>query len=354
MDGDKLYQKRARRALPLLVRQAMARQTITYEDLAMQLEIPNPRNLNYPLGCIGTSLQRLGDDWQQIIPQIQLLVVNKSTRLPGDGVIGFLGFLDDAATLSAADRLNRTKAAQNEVYSYRRWDEVLHALGLQKTSPPVTNEEILTCLATVSYDRDRRREPNNHRRGQFAVGWNDATVRIRGQGYKARTLRSLTWRNLGFRCGQYFGKVPKEKIEEVWTVLTSYFESTRRTEAVMLTEEVYPSSLVEGAKKSVVVNAYERNALARAQCLKVHGTNCAVCGLNFGQRYGPLAENYIHVHHLRPLSEIKTSYTVDPEKDLRPVCPNCHAVIHIDRTKPPLKLDEVRRMLTVRATSGPR
>ena len=353
MAGDKLYQKRARRALPLLVRQARARQPITYERLAVQLDMPNPRNLNYPLGSIGTSLQRLGDDWKQTIPQIQLLGVNKNTGLPGAGVIGFLGFLDDAADLSVAERLKRIEDAQSEVYAYQQWDAVLHALGLKKISPQITSEEILRCLATVSYDRDLRREPNYHRRGQFVVGWNDATVRIQGQGgYKARTLRSLTWRNLGFRCGQYFGEVPKEKIEEVWTVLVSYFECTRGTEAVTLVEEVDPSSLVEGAKTRVVVNAYERNASARAQCLKVHGRNCAVCGLNFGQRYGPLAENYIHVHHLRPLSAIKTSYTVDPEKDLRPVCPNCHAVIHIGRTKPPLTLEEVRCMLAARATIG--
>ena len=352
MAGDKLYQKRARKALPLLVRQARARQPITYEHLAGQLDIPNPRNLNYPLGCVGTSLQQLGDDWKQTIPQIQLLVVNKNTGLPGDGVIGFLGFLNDATALSVADRLKRIKDAQSEVYAYERWDDVLHALGLKKISPPVTREEILRCLATVSYDRDRRRDPNNHRRGQFVVGWNEATLRIRSQGFQARTLRSLTWRNLGFRCGQYFGEVPREKIEEVWTVLVSYFERTRGTEPVALVEEVDSSSLVEGARTRVVVNAYERNASARAKCLEVHGTNCAVCNLNFGQRYGPLAENYIHVHHLRPLSEIGTSYTVDPEKDLRPVCPNCHAVIHIDRTKPPLALEEVSRMLAVRATIG--
>ena len=352
MAGDKLYQKRARRALPLLVRQARAHQLITYEDLAVQLDMPNPRNLNHPLGLIGTSLQRLGDDWQQPVPQIQLLVINKNTRLPGSGVIGFLGFLEDAADLSDAERLKRTKDVQSEVYAYRQWDDVLHALGLERVSPPITNEEILRCLATFSYDHDRRLEPNYHRRGQFVVGWKDATARMQRQGYTAHTLRSLTWRNLGFRCGQYFGESPKEKIEEVWTVLVSCFQRSRGTEAVALVEEVDPSSLVEGAKTRVVVNAYERNASARDQCLKVHGRNCSVCGLNFGRRYGPLAENYIHVHHLRPLSEINTSYTVDPVKDLRPVCPNCHAVIHIDRTKPPLSLEAVRCMLAVRATMG--
>ena len=52
---------------------------------------------------------------------------------------------------------------------------------------------------------------------------------------------------------------------------------------------------------------------------------------------------YIHVHHLRPLSEIKASYVVDPKEDLRPVCPNCHAVIHL--RKPSFTLEEVLAML---------
>jgi predicted HNH restriction endonuclease len=34
---------------------------------------------------------------------------------------------------------------------------------------------------------------------------------------------------------------------------------------------------------------------------------------------------------------------VDPIADLRPVCPNCHAVIH--RANPPYTLDDVRDML---------
>jgi 5-methylcytosine-specific restriction enzyme A len=45
--------------------------------------------------------------------------------------------------------------------------------------------------------------------------------------------------------------------------------------------------------------------------------------------YGKVADGYIHVHHLRPLSEINGEYVVDPVQDLRPVCPNCHAVLHL-------------------------
>ena len=68
-----------------------------------------------------------------------------------------------------------------------------------------------------------------------------------------------------------------------------------------------------------------------------------VCGFNFGKQYGLVAEGYIHVHHLRPLSEIKASHKVDPKEDFSPVCPNCHAVIHLKKT--PFTLEEVRAML---------
>jgi predicted HNH restriction endonuclease len=98
----------------------------------------------------------------------------------------------------------------------------------------------------------------------------------------------------------------------------------------LLPEEVgEPQSLVEGALRQITVNAYERNPVARQKCLAAHGTTCCICGFNFGAVYGPEAEGYIHVHHLRALSEAGGEYEVDPVEDLRPVCPNCHAVLHL-------------------------
>src|SRR5262249_18491079 len=104
--------------------------------------------------------------------------------------------------------------------------------------------------------------------------------------------------------------------------------ATPRVEA--LPDEVdFLAPIWEGAKYQVTVNAYERNPLARARCIAHYGPTCVVCGLNFGAVYGPLAEGFIHVHHVKPLSEVGEEYEVDPEADLRPVCPNCHAVIHL-------------------------
>lgn len=341
MDGDDLYQRRARAALPLLVRQAKARMPITYGSLAKELGMENPRNLNYPLGCIGRSLQRLSEQWNQPIPELQTLVINKHTKIPSSGSDKFL---DEFKTLSPRRQLERVKTIQRSVYDYRRWDEVINALGLNPNSlEPNLIKELFDRLTSIPYDDDQRHPPDRRRYGQFVVGWNDATDSRQGHGYTQDTLRSLTWRNLGFRLGDYFGTKPKEEIEQIWNALVSHYERTRGIEAVDLAEQIDISPLVEGAKKRVFVNAYERNLTARAQCLATHGVVCVICGFSFGKRYGLVAEGYIHVHHLKPLSEINTSYIVDPTRDLRPVCPNCHAVIH--RRKPPFTLDEVRDML---------
>jgi hypothetical protein len=101
--------------------------------------------------------------------------------------------------------------------------------------------------------------------------------------------------------------------------------------------------LSEGSVCSIRVNAYERNSEARRQCIAAHGTKCCICGFSFGIVYGSVAEGYIHVHHLRPLSEIGGEYVVDPVEDLRPVCPNCHAVLHLGCVC--RSIEEVRQMV---------
>jgi hypothetical protein len=87
--------------------------------------------------------------------------------------------------------------------------------------------------------------------------------------------------------------------------------------------------LTEGAVSTIQVNAYERNPEARRTCIEHYGPTCVVCGFDFGRVYGQEAQGYIHVHHLKQLSEVGEEYEVDPVADLRPVCPNCHAVIHL-------------------------
>lgn len=101
----------------------------------------------------------------------------------------------------------------------------------------------------------------------------------------------------------------------------------------------YP--LFEGCRQTITVNAYERNPKAREKCIEYYGAVCSACNLNLGSMYGEVGEGFIHVHHLTRLSEIGKQYQIDPIKDLRPVCPNCHAIIH-RRKNEPYSIEEVK------------
>ena len=96
----------------------------------------------------------------------------------------------------------------------------------------------------------------------------------------------------------------------------------------------YPDSegmgkvLKEGAVRTVRVNAYERNPIARMECIKNNGCYCHICGIDFADIYGEFASGFIHVHHIVPIHKIKDEYVIDPSKDLIPVCPNRHAMLH--------------------------
>ncbi|MGN1411105.1 MAG: HNH endonuclease [Oscillospiraceae bacterium] len=99
----------------------------------------------------------------------------------------------------------------------------------------------------------------------------------------------------------------------------------------LLPEEIPENQLEhlkEGSTKTVLVNAFERNPKARAECIKEYGSQCSICGFDFGKFYGSQFNGKIHVHHIKPLNEIREEYEVNPKIDLIPVCANCHVILH--------------------------
>jgi 5-methylcytosine-specific restriction endonuclease McrA len=101
----------------------------------------------------------------------------------------------------------------------------------------------------------------------------------------------------------------------------------------------------EGARVPIAVNRYERSAAARRACIEHYGYSCSVCGREMAETYGPRAAGFIHVHHLIPLAEVGVGYMLDPIADLRPVCPNCHAFLHL--SSPPMSVEEAKRAIQI-------
>ena len=64
--------------------------------------------------------------------------------------------------------------------------------------------------------------------------------------------------------------------------------------------------------------------------------------------YGDMGDGFIHVHHLKDLATIGEEYEVDPIEDLRPVCPNCHAMLH--RTVPAMSIEDLRAIFEKKST----
>lgn len=108
---------------------------------------------------------------------------------------------------------------------------------------------------------------------------------------------------------------------------------------------------LEGRRTTHIGTAVERNSAARSACLAHHGLNCSVCNFNFEEVYGPHGIGFIHVHHLNPVAATSSEYQIDPKEDLRPVCPNCHAMLHRTGEITPMAISELQTILKSRRQS---
>ncbi len=136
------------------------------------------------------------------------------------------------------------------------------------------------------------------------------------------------------------------KIKDVHLLkyLETYFTDNNQTD--FFPEIVSESSVeYEGAKKTVIVNKYERSSKARENAIKHHGLDCEICGLNFKALYGEIGNDFIHIHHLVPIHQIAENYKIDFKKDLIPICPNCHAMLHRKINGKEPTIDELRNMM---------
>jgi len=131
---------------------------------------------------------------------------------------------------------------------------------------------------------------------------------------------------------------------EVAIALQAECEQVASEGGFALPDEIHATTTYpEGAKRVVTINSYERNPRARQACIAHYGAQCSICGFSFAGAYGDVGDGLNHVHHLLPLSQQGEAYKLKPIEDLRPVCPNCHAILH--RRVPPFTIEAVKAML---------
>lgn len=160
-DGSKKYQKWARLALPLLVAQAKARHTITYGQLALEMDMPNPRNLNVVLGAVGLELKNLGREWHEEIPPLTCLVVNKHEKTPQRG-IQFHMPPEEFEKLSPSGQEELLHHLNRDIWDYPRWVDVLHYFDLEPVAP--AKSKALQAIAKEAKYGRAGGETEDHRR----------------------------------------------------------------------------------------------------------------------------------------------------------------------------------------------
>ena len=97
----------------------------------------------------------------------------------------------------------------------------------------------------------------------------------------------------------------------------------------------------EGWTREIKHNRSERNREAVKKAKDVHGTQCQVCGFDFGLTYGPHGQGFIEVHHL--LRIIDGRRKTNPKRDMRVVCSNCHRMLH--RGRQLLSIEELQQLM---------
>lgn len=171
-----------------------------------------------------------------------------------------------------------------------------------------------------------------------------------------KPITTEEWKNIDVEFTS-FGRAAKEIkptfLPAIFHVITQKgkIDAEKNKNIFVYGEEISKElpEITEGAKKQVIVNAYERNAYARNICInhyrKInHGKiKCEICGFDFGETYGEQFANKIHVHHIVEISTIGKEYVVDPVSDLIPICPNCHMVAH--SKKPAYTIKELKKFI---------
>ena len=105
-------------------------------------------------------------------------------------------------------------------------------------------------------------------------------------------------------------------------------------------EEVFEAR-EEGAVQRLSVNRYERDSKNRRAAIRRHGVRCFGCRMEMAEVYGEIARGYIHIHHVKPISEMQGDR---PDiNDLVPLCPNCHAIVHLEN--PPISINRLKELI---------
>ena len=149
------------------------------------------------------------------------------------------------------------------------------------------------------------------------------------------------YENVSTKLREFSERVGKKLSAKVSNGSGGVYLLSGKVNSSLYPDETPQGEYTEGRTKQVTINAIERSVTARKECIEYYGATCHICDFDFSAKYGAeLGAGFIHVHHLLDIALVGKEYKVDPIKDLRPLCPNCHAMVH--RSKPAMHPNDLR------------
>lgn len=221
-----------------------------------------------------------------------------------------------------------------DIWGYQDW----HAIGRGIVTPKDHN---LIILFVTQEKQKSLTQYRDHFEGERLVMEGEAghrTDRRLVDSINGPDHIHLFFRERHHRPFTYYGEVHLEDFKLRSDQPSIFYFNTSKSLALatsaILTEETATGNAdesfvpdVEGRRRIQTHVRYERSRRNRARAIEIHGTVCNACGFDFNEFYGrDLARDFIEVHHLESVTS--STRTVDPEKDLIPLCANCHRMIH--------------------------
>lgn len=131
--------------------------------------------------------------------------------------------------------------------------------------------------------------------------------------------------------------------------LTTAIERTARTkrQVYVYREE---DMVAEGQATARETVSRKRSQKLRAAAIEHYKKKdgklyCEVCGFCYEDHYGTLGQGFIEIHHEDPVYQYSDDgferYISDAVKKVKPLCANCHRMIHRD-SKRPLSIEELK------------
>lgn len=174
---------------------------------------------------------------------------------------------------------------------------------------------------------------------------------LMGSHYQSNGMSDLTikHKNGEFSLSKAGEKLLKDNIKNTELLLLSDFNyeqkeavaqaiqrtSKNKTDKVFIydeNEEITEGKVKTKPSKTKIRSKKLHDAAIKEYTSKDGSIKCAVCGFDFKNVYGELGEGFIEIHHEKPIYQMPSAGTTacikDAIKYVKPLCSNCHRMIH--------------------------